>query len=59
MSYWHGPRPRREASALGCVGCGWALMLLFAIGAASVGCLLAPALGMAVEKNPVWGRALP
>ena len=65
MSHWHGPQPRREALVLGlahgiyCVGCCWALMLLmFVVGTANVGWMLALALVMAVEKNHAWGRWL-
>jgi len=63
MSYWHGPRPYREALAFAhgvyCVGCCWALMLLmFVVGTANLVWMLGLALLMAVEKNHAWGRRL-
>jgi len=65
MSYWHGPRPGREAFVLGlahgiyCIGCCWALMLLmFAVGMGNFGWMLVVGLVMAVEKNHSWGRRL-
>lgn len=40
-----------------CVGCCWALMLLmFTVGAGSLGWMLVLAAVMAVEKNTPWGR---
>jgi len=63
--HWRGRAARRESFALGaahgafCVGCCWALMLLmFAVGAGSVGWMLALAAVMAAEKNLPWGRRL-
>jgi len=65
MRHWRGDAPRRRAFALGahhglfCVGCCWALMLLmFVVGTASVGWMLAIGAVMAVEKNVPWGRRL-
>jgi len=65
MSRWRGRAPERDAFALGahhglfCVGCCWALMLLmFLVGAGSLGWMLVLAALMAVEKNLVWGRHL-
>jgi predicted metal-binding membrane protein len=62
-SHWHGPRPRREAFALGlahgsyCVGCCWALMLLmFLVGMGNVAWMLILGLAMAIEKSHRWGR---
>jgi predicted metal-binding membrane protein len=64
-SHWHGPRPWREAFWLGfahggyCVGCCWALMLvMFLVGAGSLGWMLTIGLMMAVEKNHSWGRRI-
>ncbi|KVL94190.1 DUF2182 domain-containing protein [Burkholderia stagnalis] len=65
ISHWRGRAPHRQAFALGgrhglfCVGCCWALMLLmFVVGAGSLGWMLALAAAMAVEKNAAWGRRL-
>ncbi|BAX61887.1 DUF2182 domain-containing protein [Burkholderia stabilis] len=65
MSRWRGRTPLRNAFALGashglfCVGCCWALMLLmFVVGAGSLGWMLSLAALMAIEKNAVWGRQL-
>jgi predicted metal-binding membrane protein len=62
---WRGISPSREALRLGfdhglfCVGCCWALMLLmFVLGAASIGWMLALAAIMAAEKNLPGGRRL-
>jgi predicted metal-binding membrane protein len=45
--------------ALFCIGCCWALMLLmFAVGAGSIGWMLVLGLVMAIEKNAPWGRRL-
>ena len=62
---WHGrsPRARRSGSgsttALFCVGCCWALMLLmFVVGMGSIGWMLVLAALMAAEKNLPWGRRL-
>ncbi|KVC74368.1 DUF2182 domain-containing protein [Burkholderia ubonensis] len=63
ISHWRGRAPQRHAFALGgrhglfCVGCCWALMLLmFVVGAGSLGWMLALAAAMAIEKNAAWGR---
>ena len=65
MSHWRGQSPRREAFLLGahhgafCVGCCWALMLLmFVVGTASIGWMLALGAVMAIEKNMPWGKRL-
>ena len=65
MSHWRGRAPARHAFALGahhglfCVGCCWALMLLmFLVGAGSLGWMLVLAALMAIEKNFAWGRHL-
>ena len=65
IEHWHGRHPARHAFALGahhglfCVGCCWALMLLmFAVGAGSLGWMLVLAGLMAIEKNFSWGRRL-
>jgi predicted metal-binding membrane protein len=65
VQHWRGGGPRRQAFALGahhglyCVGCCWALMLLmFALGAGSLGWMLALAAAMAIEKNAPWGQRL-
>ncbi len=65
LKRWHGPRPMRNALALGfdhglyCVGCCWAIMLLmFAVGSASLGWMLTLGTVMAVEKNLPWGARL-
>jgi predicted metal-binding membrane protein len=62
---WHGRSASREALALGlyhglfCVGCCWAMMLLmFAMGAGSLGWMLILGSLMAVEKNLPWGRRI-
>ena len=62
---WRGRAPAREALRLGldhgafCVGCCWALMLLmFVVGAGSVGWMLALAAVMAAEKNLPGGQRL-
>jgi predicted metal-binding membrane protein len=61
---WHRS-PSRDAFRIGldhgvfCIGCCWALMLvMFVVGAGSVGWMLVPAAVMAVEKNLSWGRRL-
>ncbi|MDN4060634.1 DUF2182 domain-containing protein [Massilia sp. YIM B02769] len=63
MTHWRGRDHGRQALLLGlhhgayCVGCCWALMLLmFAVGAGSLGWMLVLAVVMAVEKNAPWGR---
>lgn len=65
IRHWRGRATRRDAFALGarhglfCVGCCWALMLLmFVIGAGSLGWMLMLASVMAVEKNMSWGQRL-
>ena len=65
MSHWRGRAARREALLLGihhgayCIGCCWALMLLmFVVGTASIGWMLALGALMAIEKNMPWGRHL-
>lgn len=65
IAHWHGGAPARDAFALGahhglfCVGCCWALMLLmFLVGAGSLGWMLLLAALMALEKNLAWGRYL-
>jgi predicted metal-binding membrane protein len=62
---WRGQAPAREALRLGldhgafCVGCCWALMLLmFVVGAGSIGWMLALAAVMAAEKSLPGGRRL-
>jgi predicted metal-binding membrane protein len=62
-AHWHGRSPARESFNIGfqhgvfCVGCCWALMLLmFAVGTASLAWMLVLAIIMAVEKNLPWGR---
>jgi predicted metal-binding membrane protein len=63
--HWHGPKPLRNALMLGldhgvfCVGCCWAIMLLmFVVGSANFGWMLALGLIMAIEKNMSWGARL-
>lgn len=63
IAHWRGRHPARQAFALGvhhgvyCVGCCWALMLLmFVVGAGSLGWMLVLAWLMAIEKNFAWGR---
>jgi predicted metal-binding membrane protein len=65
MERWTGESPRVQALRIGvehgafCVGCCWALMLLmFGVGAGSVGWMFALGAVMAVEKNAPWGRKL-
>jgi len=65
LQRWHGRRPLAEAFRIGidhgafCVGCCWALMLLmFVVGAGSIGLMLLLALVMAAEKNLPWGKRL-
>jgi predicted metal-binding membrane protein len=65
MSHWRGRAPAHDALRLGahhglfCVGCCWALMLLmFLVGAGSLGWMLLLAAAMAVEKNFAWGQRL-
>ena len=65
IAHWRGRARGRQAFLLGlhhgayCVGCCWALMLLmFAVGAGSLGWMLVLACVMALEKNTPWGRRL-
>jgi len=65
MGGWHGRTPFRDSLYLGlhhglfCIGCCWSLMMvMFVIGAGSMGWMLALAAIMAVEKNFTWGRHL-
>lgn len=65
IEHWRGSAQARHAFVLGahhglfCVGCCWALMLLmFAVGAGSLGWMLLLAAVMAIEKNVAWGRRL-
>ncbi|WP_028217753.1 DUF2182 domain-containing protein [Paraburkholderia oxyphila] len=60
--HWHGERERLASFAIGfhhglyCIGCCWALMLLmFAVGSANLGWMLALAAVMAAEKTWPWG----
>ncbi len=62
---WRGRDPRRDSLRLGlrhgifCIGCSWSLMVvMFVVGAGSIGWMLALAAVMAVEKNLAWGRVL-
>ena len=61
--HWSGRHEQLQAFRLGvdhgifCVGCCWSLMLLmFAVGAGSVGWMLVLGTLMAIEKNMPWGR---
>jgi predicted metal-binding membrane protein len=65
IEHWRGQAQARHAFTLGahhglfCVGCCWALMLLmFALGAGSLGWMLLLAAVMATEKNAPWGHRL-
>jgi predicted metal-binding membrane protein len=65
LGHWHGGDELQQAFALGvhhglfCVGCCWSLMLLmFAVGAGSLGWMLLLGVVMAIEKNLPWGRRL-
>jgi predicted metal-binding membrane protein len=65
LAHWQGHHERLQCLRLGvshgiyCVGCCWALMLLmFALGAASLVWMLVIAIVMATEKNLPWGRRL-
>lgn len=64
-SRWHGRAPAREAFRLGvdhglfCVGCCFALMLvMFVVGTANIGWMIALAALMAAEKNLPGGTRL-
>ena len=63
--HWRGSHERSQSFLLGahhglfCVGCCWSLMLLmFAVGAGSLGWMLVLGAVMAVEKNIPWGRKI-
>jgi predicted metal-binding membrane protein len=63
--HWQGKAEWRQALRLGathglfCVGCCWSLMLLmFVVGAGSLGAMLVLGVLMALEKNFSWGRRL-
>ncbi|MDR7481443.1 MAG: DUF2182 domain-containing protein [Armatimonadota bacterium] len=63
--HWRGVHPGRDAWTLGlhhglfCVGCCWALMLLmFAVGIAHLGWMLALGAIMAAERTLPWGDRL-
>lgn len=65
LERWHGRRRGFDALRIGwdhglfCVGCCWALMMLmFVVGTASLGWMLALAAVMAAEKNLPAGRRL-
>jgi predicted metal-binding membrane protein len=65
VRHWRGPGPWRSAFGLGfyhglfCVGCCWGVMLLmFVVGTANVGWMLALGAVMAIEKNARWGNRL-
>jgi len=64
-SRWHGQAPRWDAWRLGlhhgafCLGCCWVLMLvMFAVGVAHLGWMLALGAVMAAERALPWGRRL-
>jgi len=63
--HWQGSRERSQSFRLGahhglfCVGCCWSLMLLmFVVGAGSLGWMLVLGAVMAFEKNMPWGRRI-
>lgn len=63
VQHWQGRSPARESWRLGarhglfCVGCCWTLMLLmFAVGVAHLGWMLALGAVMAAERASRWGR---
>ena len=65
VEHWRGRHEQAQALWLGvhhgifCLGCCWSLMLLmFAVGAGSLGWMLALGAVMAAEKNAPWGRRL-
>jgi predicted metal-binding membrane protein len=65
IAHWRGAREKWHALLLGarhgmfCVGCCWALMLLmFVVGTANIGWMLALGAVMAAEKNLPSGRRL-
>lgn len=64
-AHWRGARPLGEALRLGvghgqwCVGCCWVLMILmFAVGVAHLGWMLALGAVMAAERATSWGRRI-
>jgi predicted metal-binding membrane protein len=64
-SRWQGGNESLQALHLGaahglfCVGCCWSLMLLmFVMGAGSLGAMLVLGIVMVLEKNFAWGRRL-
>jgi predicted metal-binding membrane protein len=65
IEHWRGARQQRQALLLGvrhgafCVGCCWCLMLLmFVVGSANIGWMLALGAVMAAEKSLPAGRHL-
>jgi predicted metal-binding membrane protein len=65
MGHWTGKNQLSQPFRLGlhhgvfCIGCCWLLMLLmFAVGAGSIGWMLFLGALMAVEKNMPWGRRM-
>ena len=65
VMHWHGVRERLASFAIGfhhglyCIGCCWALMLLmFAVGSANLGWMLALAAVMGAERTLSWGRRI-
>jgi predicted metal-binding membrane protein len=65
IQHWRGTSRALRALRVGalhgiyCVGCCWALMLvMFAVGGANLGWMLALAALMFVEKAVAWGRAV-
>ncbi len=65
VEHWHGRQAGRDALRLGtrhgmfCVGCCWTVMLLmFAVGGANLGWMLALGAVMAAERATRWGRLL-
>jgi predicted metal-binding membrane protein len=65
IQHWRGASRALRALRVGvlhgayCVGCCWALMLLmFAVGGAHLGWMLALAVVMFVEKAVTWGRSV-
>lgn len=65
VEHWQGRHDAWQAFRLGldsgiyCVGCCWALMLLmFIVGAGSLGWMLVLAIVMGIEKNVRWGRRM-
>ena len=64
MGHWRGSHEQMQSFRLGvhhgifCVGCCWSLMLLmFAVGAASIGWMLVLGMVMAIEKNMPWASS--